>query len=61
MVIEKHFMTAREINKNYLNISEVKLYQLLNREGCPKICIGRKYLIPVEKFINWLEGLSISA
>lgn len=61
MIIEKQFMTAKELNKAYLNISEVKLYELLNREGCPKINIGRKYLIPVEKFINWLEDISIKS
>ena len=61
MTIEKQFMTAKEINKAYLNISEVKLYELLNRKGCPKINIGRKYLIPVEKFIGWLEDISVSA
>lgn len=60
MSIEKPFMTAKEVNKAYLNISEVKLYELLNKEGCPKINIGRKYLIPVEKFLNWLETISVS-
>lgn len=61
MIAEKKFMTAKEINKTFLNISEVKLYELLNRQGCPKINIGRKYLIPVEKFLNWLEEISVKA
>ncbi|NLB80257.1 MAG: helix-turn-helix domain-containing protein [Clostridiaceae bacterium] len=61
MIIEKRFMTAKELNKAYMNISEVKLYELLNRTGCPKINIGRKYLIPVEKFLNWLEDISVGA
>ncbi len=61
MADEKKFMTAKEINKTYLNISEVKLYELLNRDGCPKINIGSKYLIPVEKFLNWLEEISVRA
>lgn len=61
MVAEKVFMTAKELNRNYLNVSEVKLYELLNRQGCPKINIGRKYLIPVQKFISWMEEQSIKA
>ncbi|NSW92808.1 MAG: helix-turn-helix domain-containing protein [Firmicutes bacterium] len=60
MNIEKPYMTTKELNRAYLNISEVKLYELLNRKGCPKINIGRKYLIPVEKFLNWLENQSIN-
>ena len=49
-------MTPAEINKSMLRVSQLKLYQLLNAEGCPRLCFGRKYLIPTAKFIEWLES-----
>jgi hypothetical protein len=52
----KKYMTPKEINKTFLGVSEVKLYELLNRPGCPKIVLGRKYLLNVEKFLAWLES-----
>jgi len=52
------FMTAKEINQKLLHISEIKLYEMLNSDGCPKIMIGRKFVVPTQKFINWLEGMS---
>jgi excisionase family DNA binding protein len=54
----KRYMTPKEINKEYLGISEVKLYEILNKPGCPKINIGRRYLLNVEKFLDWLENQS---
>lgn len=52
-------ITPKEINKALLHISELKLYELLNRKGCPKLEIGRKYLLPTRKFIEWLEHQAV--
>lgn len=56
------FSKPKEIGKYLLNVSEPTLYEILNREGCPKIPIGTKaYIIPTKKFIEWLERQAISA
>jgi hypothetical protein len=55
------FMKPKEIPKKLLPISEPKLYELLNREGCPRIINGKSYIIPTRKFIEWLENQAISA
>ncbi|MGI6225757.1 MAG: hypothetical protein ACOYJ1_05815 [Peptococcales bacterium] len=52
------FLTAKELNEKILHLSQVKLYELLGQEKCPKILIGKKYLIPTRKFIEYLENLS---
>jgi len=55
------YLKPSEANEKILHVSENKLYELLNRPGCPKLKIGRKYLIPTEKFIRWLEEISVGA
>jgi hypothetical protein len=58
------FMESREIWEKVIGkdrLCEGKFYELLNRPGCPKISCGRKYLIPVKKFIEWLENQAVSA
>jgi len=40
-------------------LCEGKFYELINRQGCPKIVVGRKYLIPVQKFLEWLENQAV--
>ena len=52
------FLTAKEANRLILNISEVKLYEMLNSEGCPKLMVGRKILLPAKKFLQWLDEKS---
>lgn len=37
-------------------ICENKLYEMLNRKGCPVISNGNKKIIVTRKFIEWLEG-----
>ena len=55
------YMKPSEANEKILHVSENKLYELLNRQGCPKLKIGRKYLLPTAKFISWLEEISLGA
>lgn len=58
-VINNEVMEAKEIWEKVIGkdrLCEGKFYELINRQGCPKIRIGRKYLIPVRKFIEWLEN-----
>ncbi len=55
------YLKPSEANEKILHVSENKLYELLNRPGCPKLKIGRKYLLPTAKFINWLDEISVSA
>lgn len=53
------FITPKELNQKLLQISELKLYQLLGREGCPKIMNGVSILLPTRKFIGWLENQTV--
>ena len=56
-------MEAREAWKKIIGtdrLCEGKFYELLNRDGCPKIVCGRKYLIPTRKFLAWLEEQAVS-
>lgn len=54
------FSKPKELLK-CLPISEPTLYELINREGCPKIYIGngKACILPTKKFIAWLEEQSM--
>jgi len=34
---------------------------MINREGAPVIKVGRKFLIPIERFLRWIEENKIEA
>jgi len=53
---DKYFVTAKQLNQGFLRVSMPKLYEILHRAGCPKIQIGRKYLIPVAEFLEWFKA-----
>lgn len=41
-----------------LGVSLPTLYQLLKRTDSPAIHIGRKIVIPTDKFQEWISGLA---
>jgi len=47
-------LTVSEVQK-VLRISRGGAYQLIHREDFPTVKIGRRYIIPRDKFIEWLE------
>ena len=39
-----------------MNISRAGAYQLMHREGFPTIYIGKRMVVPRDKFLAWLES-----
>lgn len=54
-IVEKRFCTTKEFREKYFPISDIKLREMINREGAPVVRVGRKFLIPIEKFLEWIE------
>jgi excisionase family DNA binding protein len=50
------FCTTKEFRQKYLPISDINLRRMINEEGAPILRIGRKFLIPVDKFLEWVEN-----
>ena len=48
-------LNAEEI-KDVMNISRAGAYQLMHREDFPKIIIGKRIVVPRDKFLEWLEN-----
>ena len=40
---------------SYLGISRIKAYNLVNSDGFPRIVLGKRIIIPKEKFLQWFE------
>lgn len=61
MLTEQRYCSTKEFREKYLPISDIKLREMINRDGAPVVRVGRKFMIPVEKFCAWLEQHSTSA
>lgn len=61
MVAEQKFCTTREFREKFFPVSDNKLREMINREGAPVIKVGRKFLIPIERFLRWIEENKIEA
>jgi predicted DNA-binding transcriptional regulator AlpA len=48
-------LNAEDI-KDVMNISRAGAYQLMHREDFPTITIGKRMVVPREKFLEWLEA-----
>lgn len=59
--IEQKFCTTKEFREKYFPVSDIKLREMINREGAPVVRVGRKFLIPIEKFLEWIEKEKIGA
>ena len=56
LTAEKMVYTVTELAQK-LNIGKNLAYELVHREGFPKIVVGhRKIIIPVKAFEKWLES-----
>lgn len=47
-------MDARDIS-NYLRVNVNKAYHLFHREDFPSMKLGKRYIIPKNKFLEWLD------
>lgn len=52
--MEKKTYTVNEI-ATLLGVGRHTAYNLVNRADFPKIVVGRRYVIPIQAFDNWLE------
>ena len=44
-----------------LGISRASAYKLVNSEGFPRIAIGRRFVIPKDAFITWMEMNTVTS
>ena len=51
-------LNAEDI-KDVMNISRAGAYQLMHREDFPKIIIGKRIVVPRDKFLEWLENNAV--
>jgi len=51
----KEMMTVKEISK-LLGLGINQTYSLVKRDDFPKIKINRQYIIPRDKFIQWIDS-----
>lgn len=40
---------------NVLGLSPAKTYSLINTEGFPRLQVGKRLIVPKERFIEWIE------
>lgn len=55
---EKLTFTVHEA-ADIIGVSSTKLYQLVRANKVPNIKLGKRYVIPKEKFIHWLDSVSV--
>lgn len=48
-------MLDAEDIKTIMNISRAGAYQLMHTEGFPVISIGKRMVVPRDKFLAWVE------
>ena len=48
-------LSATDISR-YLGISKANSYQLLNSKGFPTLKIGKRKLVPKDKFLIWINS-----
>jgi hypothetical protein len=58
--LTQRFCTTKFFRKNYLPISDNKLRELIHA-GAPCLHVGRKFMIPIQKFLDYLENEAINA
>ena len=51
-------LNAEDIT-DVMNISRAGAYQLMHREDFPKIIIGKRIVVPRDKFLEWLENSAV--
>ena len=48
-------LSAIDVSR-YLGISKANSYQLLNSKGFPTLKIGKRKLVPKDKFLVWINS-----
>lgn len=44
-----------------LGISKVQAYTLIHRGDFPTICIGKRYIVPRDHFVEWINAAASKA
>lgn len=57
--MSKKVYSVKEV-KEALGISQVTAYQLVHSVGFPSVRVGKRILIPVDKFEEWLSEQAIN-
>lgn len=53
-------MLTKEDVKEHLHIKDDRsFYKLINEQQLPYIKIGRKYLVPLKKYNQWLKNMML--
>ena len=53
--MEKRFYTANDL-ADLLPIGKTNLYSLVHSKDFPAITVGRRIIIPIDKFNEWLNS-----
>ena len=52
--MEKQFYTVSDLSA-ILPISKTNIYSLVHSKGFPAITVGRRIIVPIDKFNEWLN------
>lgn len=50
-------LSAKDVSR-YLGISKANSYNLMDRKGFPTLKIGKRKLVPKDKFLIWISSNS---
>jgi excisionase family DNA binding protein len=54
MLDKKKILTVRDVAE-HLGMSENKAYKLIQYKGFPKLVIGKRYFIPEDAYLKWID------
>lgn len=53
-----YYLSAKDISA-FLGLGLTKTYELVNHKDCPKKKVGRRILVPRDRFRAWFEDSNI--
>lgn len=53
--VDRRYYTVQEVAK-MLPIGKTRIYQLLAEGAIPSIRLGRKFIVPMKRFDEWLDS-----
>lgn len=58
--MEQHVLSVSEL-ADYLKIGKSKAFELVKKNGFPRLRLGRRILIPIEELEEWIkENITIT-
>ena len=54
------YMSVEDL-RDVLRISRTRAYEIIHAEGFPAVWLGRRCVIPREKFLSWMDAQASAA